>query len=339
VENPIATHLCLESRLQELSLYDFQVESSCLGKDVARIFQMNPLLPGVILTEHGQFVGMISRRRFLEQMSRPYGLELFLQRPLYSLYRFAGADILRIKGEVKIVEAAVLSLQRCADALYEPIVVDLEPGSYRLLDVYQLLLAQSQIHQLTTQLLEKANRQLERLATRDSLTGLANRHRFDEYFNSYWEQHFGGNSLLSLIICDVDYFKKYNDTYGHPAGDECLRGVADAIQRAVKQPTDLVARYGGEEFAVILPFTPISEAINVAEEIRQSVIASKIPHGNSPVRWCVTISVGVASILPTPQLLPARLISAADAALYQAKSLGRDRVILHPLLSHLQLHT
>jgi diguanylate cyclase (GGDEF)-like protein len=257
-------------------------------------------------------------------MSRPYGLELFLQRPLYSLYRFAGTEALRIKGEVKIVEAAHLSLQRSADGIYEPIVVELEDGIYRLLDVYQLLLAQSKIHQMTTQLLEKANRELERLANCDSLTGVANRYRFDEYLNSYWQQHFGSTSLLSLIMCDVDYFKAYNDTYGHQAGDECLRKVATAIRGTVKRPTDLVARYGGEEFAVILPFTSISDAINLAEKIRHSVKALAIPHSNSTAHCGVTISMGVASILPTPQVLPASLIAAADAALYQAKSSGRD---------------
>src|ERR671932_629463 len=145
--------LTLESTLQELLLYESQIESSRLGRDVAQTFQHNPLLPGVSLTEQGKFVGMISRRRFLEQMSRPYGLELFLKGPLYSLYRFAGAEVLKLKGGTQIVEAAYLSLQRPAEALYEPIVVELEAGSYRLLDVHQLLVAQSQIHKLTTQLL------------------------------------------------------------------------------------------------------------------------------------------------------------------------------------------
>ena len=326
MENRIAKHLSLDSTLQELSLYDFQLESSYLGKEVAQIFQKNSLLPGVILTEQNHFVGMLSRRRFLEHMSRPYGLELFLQRPLYSLYRFAGTEVLRIKGKVKIVEAAHISLQRTTDAIYEPIVVEMEDGSNRLLDIYQLLLAQSKIHQLTTQLLEKANRELERLANCDSLTGVANRYRFDEYLNSYWQQHFGSTSLLSLIMCDVDYFKAYNDTYGHQAGDECLQKVAAAIQDTVKQPTDLVARYGGEEFAVILPFTSISEAINLAEKIRHSVKALRIPHEKSTPHCGVTISIGVASILPTPQVLPTRLIAAADTALYQAKSSGRDGV-------------
>jgi hypothetical protein len=134
-------------------LYDFQVETSHVGMEVAQTFQHNPLLPGVSLTEQGKFVGMISRRRFLEQMSRPYGLELFLKRPLYSLYRFAGAEVLMVKGSTQIVEAARLSLQRPAEALYEPIVVELEVGAYRLLDAHQLLVAQSKIHELTTQLL------------------------------------------------------------------------------------------------------------------------------------------------------------------------------------------
>src|SRR5919202_5623267 len=138
--------LTLESTLQELLLYESQIESSRLGRDVAQTFQVNPLLPGVILTEQGKFVGMISRRRFLEQMSRPYGLELFLKRPLYSLYRFAGAEVLKLNGDTLIVDAARRSLERSAELLYEPIVVELEAGAYRLLDVHQLLVAQSQIH-------------------------------------------------------------------------------------------------------------------------------------------------------------------------------------------------
>ncbi|MEW6492500.1 MAG: ATP-binding protein [Cyanobacteriota bacterium] len=150
-----AQTLHLESTLQDLSLYEFQVECSHPGKEVAHLFQVNPLLPGVILTEQGQFVGMISRRRFLEQMSRPYGLELFLKRPLYSLYRFANAEVLKLKGDMPIVEAARRSLERSAEMLYEPIVVELGVGAYRLLDVHQLLIAQSKIHELTTQLLNE----------------------------------------------------------------------------------------------------------------------------------------------------------------------------------------
>ena len=152
---PKSYNLRLESTLQDLSLYDCQVECSHPGKEVAQTFHENPLLPGVILTEQSQLVGMISRRRFLEQMSRPYGLELFLKRPLYSLYRFASAEVLKLKGEMPIVEAARRSLQRPAEMLNEPIVVELAVGTYRLLDVHQLLVAQSHIHELTTQLLNE----------------------------------------------------------------------------------------------------------------------------------------------------------------------------------------
>ncbi|MEQ8997034.1 MAG: ATP-binding protein [Coleofasciculus sp. B1-GNL1-01] len=146
-------NLTLDSTIRELNLYHFQVESVQPGRDVAQSFQLNPLLPGVILTQHRKLIGMISRRQFLEQMSSPYGLELFLKRPLHSLYRFVNADVLILRGDTKIVDAARRSLQRTPKFVYEPIIVELESGTYRLLDVHQLLVAQSQIQELTTQLL------------------------------------------------------------------------------------------------------------------------------------------------------------------------------------------
>lgn len=147
-------NLGLESTLQELPLHNCQIENSHLGKEVAQTLEDKPLLPGVILTEQGQFVGMISRRRFLEQMSRPYGLELFLKRPLKSLYSFVGTDNLVLTSDILIVEAARQSLQRRPELLYEPIVVQLK-DEYYLLDVHQLLIAQSKIHELTTKLLHE----------------------------------------------------------------------------------------------------------------------------------------------------------------------------------------
>lgn len=148
-------NLTLDSTIRELHLYNFQVESVQPGRDVAQSFQLHPLLPGVILIQNRKIIGMISRRQFLEQMSRPYGLELFLKRPLHSLYRFVSAEVLILRGDTKIVDAARRSLQRTPKFVYEPIVVELEPGTYRLLDVHQLLVAQSQIQELTTQLLHE----------------------------------------------------------------------------------------------------------------------------------------------------------------------------------------
>jgi diguanylate cyclase (GGDEF)-like protein len=133
---------------------------------------------------------------------------------------------------------------------------------------------------------------------------------------------------LSLILCDLDYFKCYNDHYGHQRGDYCLQQVAKAIRRAVKKPADLVARYGGEEFAVILPNTPEEGARAVATLIRQEITRLNILHPNSDVSSFITISLGISTIFPSYQLSDDILIAEADKALYEAKKQGRDRVIM-----------
>ncbi len=161
--------LRLESTLDDLTLYDFQIECNSPGQEAARAFAENPLLPGAILTEAGQFAGMISRRRFLEHLSRPYGLELFSQRPIKTLYRFAQADVLIFPSHTLIVMAARRSLQRASELLYEPIVVEVAPQVYRLLDVHQLMVAQSHIHELTARLLKEQTKaqtiQTEKMAS------------------------------------------------------------------------------------------------------------------------------------------------------------------------------
>jgi len=132
---------------------------------------------------------------------------------------------------------------------------------------------------------------------------------------------------LSLILCDVDFFKLYNDTYGHQAGDECLKKVAQAMQNTIKRPGDLVARYGGEEFAIILPNTPMSGAFHIAEEIRAKIVCLHLDHEKSKVCDRVTVSLGVATIIPEPEFTPEMLIATADFALYRAKEQGRNCVV------------
>lgn len=174
--------------------------------------------------------------------------------------------------------------------------------------------------------LQEANKKLERLASLDELTQLANRRRFDQYLETEWCRQSEEQTPLSLILCDIDSFKSYNDTYGHPGGDECLRQVARAIGDAVDRPSDLVARYGGEEFAVILPNTKITEAVQVAEHIQVKIAALQLPHAGSQVSQYITVSLGVASMVPASESGAEILIAAADLALYQAKDMGRDRI-------------
>ncbi|ACK72056.1 diguanylate cyclase/phosphodiesterase with GAF sensor [Gloeothece citriformis PCC 7424] len=179
------------------------------------------------------------------------------------------------------------------------------------------------------QQLESANLELKKLSCLDGLTQVANRHRFDMYLDQEWRRLMRSQQFLSLILCDVDHFKGYNDTYGHLAGDQCLQQVAQVIKNAVGRPADLVARYGGEEFAIILPDTPLRGALYVAEQIRQQVQYLTIPHPQSTHQW-VTLSSGVASFIPSAALSPKALINAADEALYQAKANGRNQVVFSP---------
>ncbi len=175
--------------------------------------------------------------------------------------------------------------------------------------------------------LKAANTKLERLATLDSLTGIPNRRKFDTHLSLEWRRMAREQLPLSLILCDVDYFKRYNDTYGHLAGDFCLQQVAHAISRTIRRPGDLVARYGGEEFAIILPNTHIAGALKVSEAIRNEVQNLRIAHAQSAVHQYVTISEGVVSLVPQNKLDPTILINVADKALYEAKKQGRNRSI------------
>ncbi len=176
--------------------------------------------------------------------------------------------------------------------------------------------------------LQKANQELKSLAILDGLTQIANRRRFDEYLYQEWCRMGREQETLSLIMCDVDYFQNYNNTYGHQAGDRCLQKVAQALERSIKRPADLAARYGGEEFAIILPHTNDEGAVQVAESVQAELQKFKIPHINSAVSSYVTISIGVCSTIPNHELTPDRLIAVTDEALYAAKRQGKNRIIV-----------
>lgn len=182
---------------------------------------------------------------------------------------------------------------------------------------------------LLYQQLQQANQELQALALTDSLTQIANRRQFDLHLESEWQRLAREQQPLSLILCDIDFFKRYNDHYGHPTGDRCLLKVAQALVHAPKRPADLVARYGGEEFAVILPNTHTQGAYRVAHKIRQGIAALQIPHPDSELSPWLTVTIGIATAVPNRDLAAHELLQAADLALYHAKQQGRDRIYIH----------
>lgn len=176
--------------------------------------------------------------------------------------------------------------------------------------------------------LEAANRQLQALSATDGLTGLANRRKFDQEWEAEWQRASRQGLPLAIAMLDVDQFKAYNDHYGHQAGDVCLKMLAQTLSNAVQRSGELVARYGGEEFVVILPGQGGPEAYAAMERIRAAVQALGLPHAKAKVAGVVTISIGVASCVPQQGQSSASLVQAADAAMYQAKNQGRNKVVL-----------
>lgn len=160
----------------------------------------------------------------------------------------------------------------------------------------------------------------------DGLTKIANRRKFDEYLQEQWQHCLEQHQPLSLILCDLDFFKSYNDTYGHLAGDECLTKIAQMLNQSVVSLEAIVARYGGEEFGVILPQTNSQMAMEIAENIKHNLKNMKMVHLSSLISDYLTLSIGVATMIPDQELSPQDLVNGADQALYQSKNLGRDRI-------------
>jgi len=182
---------------------------------------------------------------------------------------------------------------------------------------------------LKQQDLFRRNRELAALARSDPLTGLANRRAFDSWLASLWAEALPRGERLGMILLDVDYFKAYNDFYGHPAGDSCLQAVARCLREQLRNTSDLVARIGGEEFAVLMPGVSLEVCGDVAERLRQAVAALDMPHlGAASGDRVLSVSGGAASLVPAPAIPAGQLTALADSALYAAKAAGRNRIML-----------
>lgn len=179
----------------------------------------------------------------------------------------------------------------------------------------------------TEEKLLSLQKELEALSFLDSLTGVANRRKFDAVLALEWDEARRNTQPLSLILFDVDFFKRYNDHHGHIEGNDCLRRIAQALASAANRPRDFVARYGGEEFVLVLPASDEAAAAAVAERCRQAIFKAQIPHGNSPLGQVVTVSMGVGSVIPASHQDPHAFMDLVDRRLYRAKQAGRNRIV------------
>lgn len=235
----------------------------------------------------------------------------------------------RSNGEIFPIELAVSEAVIDDHRFYTGIIRDItgRKKSEKQIEQYQHQLEELVLEK--TRKLEEANKQLQEMVNIDSLTGLSNRRYFDEVLNNEIRRAIRTRTDLSLLMCDIDYYKSYNDYYGHVQGDECLKNIADCFKNTFLRATDTVARFGGEEYAVILPDTNLEEARQSATRLCNMINKLNITHEASPIADHITISTGVACMHPDERLLDTELIQMADEALYQAKGNGRNRIEIY----------
>lgn len=296
--------------------------SGRLGTEVIgrNLFECFPELPVKWLEKKINSVFVLKNYAFTSWEQRPYLFRFNHNRPITGGIEAMqqSCTFLPVKDEADNVGHVCVTLFDYTDtALYQAKLTQAIAELDRDKEVQDKLIAE----------LEVAQEALQQLASFDALTGLANRRTFDKNLSTEWRRASRESQPLSLLMIDVDYFKRFNDAYGHQMGDACLQFVATAISAADLRETDTAARYGGEEFSVILPGTTLDGARVVGERIRECVQGLEVPHKQSEVSSIVSISVGAATMIPTSRRGPEQLIAVADDALYQAKRAGRNRVV------------
>lgn len=327
----LAEQLQQAQRVAQLGNWWFDLNTQTLhwSEGLFRLFGMSPDQPPILLEDHPERVHPEDYDRWITYI---HGDETG------EAYRELDFRIIRMDGAVRYVNARTHVERDRTQPEGEREIVRI---AGTLTDITERKLAEDRQAELYEKL-QSANAELYHLAIVDGLTQIANRRYFDQVLTQEWVRAKRDRTPLALILCDIDFFKPYNDHYGHPAGDRCLQAVAHALQRVVGRPGDLVARYGGEEFAVLLPNTDEAGAIQIAECIQSEIAALALPHGFSEVNTSLTLSLGIACNNPhQPARTSDELVQWADAGLYQAKAQGRDRYCVgtaNPLHSRSRVH-
>jgi len=284
-----------------------------------------------------QVIGLSEPEQFWDILTQinPDLLVLDLELPQFSgidLCRVVRQDLFYSHLPIVVITAHrdAIRVQQVFDAgaddlSYKPIV-----GSELVTRIVNRI-ERARLRQQLDQMQQQQRETLQQELRVDALTQIANRRRFDEFLAREWHYHGQSQVNLSLILCDVDYFKQFNDRYGHPAGDTCLKQLAQVLQSCINPAVDLVARYGGEEFGIVLPNTDLNGALRVVRRIQTAIARLAIPHGESSVGPYLTVSMGITGTIPTSEQSMQALIATADAALYAAKDRGRNTYCLYPL--------
>jgi diguanylate cyclase (GGDEF)-like protein len=324
-------NLTTNSTLDELPSFTFYASPKSLVRLIATELDQHPEIPGVIILDNDLCLGSISRHYIYEQLSRPYGTDVFLNRPLRHLFANADIEALVLPGSMRIDEAVQKALGRSPKKLYDPIIVASSAFGYKLLDFYTLLMAQTQLLNNANSLIQQQFEEIKLLAGTDPLTSIHNRRGF---------YHLAGSQInmpeympVSLLIIDIDHFKRVNDLYGHLMGDQILQQIASECRTCLRE-NDLLGRYGGEEFVVLLPKTDLEASRLVAERLRYRIsqVHRKIKEQDD---FFITVSIGIAHSNQPGETLET-LIQKADQALYLAKNRGRNRVEIFETMDNAQ---
>jgi len=324
----------IDSTIKELELFKYQVQSDEAVTRVENYFKKNKNVPGVILLRGRDFIGVVSQQKFWEYMSLPYSREISSRKSIYYIYNYLQVKSLIISLNTTILNATKIAIKRSRKELEEPIVVKVAPNQYRLISLQKILLAQSKIHEIANVRLKKlhkniniANQKLTLSLSLDGLSKLYNQRVFTEYLQREWKKAQNkSRKNLSLIIVGLDDFKSYNEIYGCLTGDDVIKQIAGIIRKALQNLDGAAGRYGGDRFAIILCNQDAIDAACIAKKIRQELKVLKIGHSGSRANRYLTVSFGIASLIPALENNKNSeiLLSQAEEALMDAKKGGKN---------------